>query len=258
MALPTALRLTEHSLVGYRRTWRGSAVSTFLTPILYLLAMGMGLGSLVDRGAGDASLDVTYLQFLGPGLLAATAMQIGVGDSAFPVMAGIEWRKTYHAILATPMRVRDLVLGQLAWIVLRLTLMATWYAVVLALFGIASLTRTILAVPFAVLTGLAFAGPMLGFTARAKDSQALTYVFRFGVVPLFLFSGTFFPVEQLPEAAQPLSRIVPLWHGVQLIRPTVLGTDSAWSPWAHVAVLLAFAAVGATFAVRQMTKRLQP
>ena len=258
MALPHALRFTEHSLVSYRRTWRGTAISTFLTPILYLFAMGMGLGSLVDRGAGDATLEVTYLQFLGPGLLAASAMQTAVGDSSWGVMAGIEWRRTWHAILATPMRVRDVVLGQLAWVVLRLTLMATWYAVVLALFGIAPITRTVLAIPFAILLGLAFAAPMLGFTASVKDSQALTYVFRFGIVPLFLFSGTFFPIEQLPAVVQPFSRAVPLWHGVQLIRPVILDQPTAWSPWAHVGVLIGFIALGLVFAIARMERRLQP
>jgi lipooligosaccharide transport system permease protein len=258
VTLPAALRFTEHELVGYRRVWRGTAVSTFLTPILYLLAMGVGLGTLVDRGAGDAALEVSYLAFLGPGLLAATAMQTGVGDASWPVMAGIEWRKTYHAVLATPMEVHDLVLGRLGWIAIRLTLMATWYAVVLTLFGIAPLTRTLLAVPLAILLGLSFSGPMLAFTASVKNSQALTSVFRFGVIPLFLFSGTFFPIEQLPSAVRPLSRIIPLWHGVQLIRPTVLGTDSAWSPWAHTAVLVAFLAIGTWVAIERMRRRLKP
>jgi len=258
VGLPSALRLAEAEAVAYRRTWRGSAVSTFLTPILYLLAMGLGLGTLVDRGVGEASLDVTYLQFLGPGLLAATAMQMGVAEASWPVMAAIEWRKTYHAILATPMEVRDVVIGHLAWLVVRLTLMAAWYAVVLALFGIASFGRTLMAIPLAILLGLSFAAPMLIFTAWMKGSQGLTHVFRFGVLPMFLFSGTFFPIEQLPGWIQPLSRIIPLWHGVQVIRGVILDQPTAWSPWAHIGVLVACIALGVVFAIRRMERRLRP
>jgi lipooligosaccharide transport system permease protein len=258
VGLPTALRHTEHELVGYRRVWRGSAVSTFLTPILYLVAMGMGLGTLVDRGAGEATLEVSYLAFLGPGLLAATAMQTGVGDAAWPVMAGIEWRKTWHAILATPMGIRDLVLGRLGWISIRLALMAVWYALVLTAFGIAPITRTLLGVPLAILLGLSFSGPMLAFTARSHDGQALTHVFRFGIVPLFLFSGTFFPIERLPDWIEPVSRLIPLWHGVELIRMAVLGWETTWSPWAHAAVLVAFLVAGSALAVRLLERRLKP
>lgn len=253
-----ALRILEAEALHYRRAWRGSVVSTFLTPILYLLAMGMGLGSLVDRGAGTTDLGgITYLAFLGPGLLAASAMQTGAGDAAWPVMAGIKWRKTYLAILATPIRVRDIVLGHLAWIGVRLTVMAVWFAVVLWAFGIAPLWRGLLAVPFALLAGLAFAGPVMAFTATLKDHQGLTHLFRFGLVPLFLFSGTFFPVEQLPDVMEPVAVLTPLWHGVELIRATVLGTSPAWPAAVHTALLVAVLALGTALATRRLQRRLR-
>jgi lipooligosaccharide transport system permease protein len=251
-----ALRIVEAEFLHYRRSWRGSVVSTFLTPVLYLLAMGMGLGTLVDRGAGTAELDVSYLAFLGPGLLAATAMQTGTGDAAWPVMAGIRWRKTYQAILATPVAVRDLVVGHLAWTVLRLTLMALWFAVVLWLFGIAPVARGLLAAVPAVLVGLAFAAPVMAFTATVENERGLTNLFRFGLVPLFLFSGTFFPVAQLPDAIEPLAVVTPLWHGVELVRAAALGTSPALSPIVHLAVIGAFLGVGLALAVRQLSRRM--
>ncbi|MBW3620912.1 MAG: ABC transporter permease [Actinobacteria bacterium] len=251
-----ALRVLEAEALHYRRAWRGSVVSTFLTPILYLLAMGMGLGTLVDRGAGTAELGLPYLEFLGPGLLAATAMQVGAGDAAWPVMAGIKWRRTYDAVLATPVAVRDIVTGHLAFTGLRLTLMATWFAVVLRLFGIAPLPRGLLAVLPAVLAGLAFSAPIMAFTASLKSEQGLTNLFRFGIVPLFLFSGTFFPVEQLPDALEPLAVVTPLWHGVELIRGAAVGFPTAWHPAAHVAVLVGFLTVGLVLAVRRLERRL--
>lgn len=253
-----ALRVFESHWVGYRRTWRGSVVSTFLTPILYLTAMGVGLGTLVDRGVGTADLGVDYLAFLAPGLLAASAMQTGAGDAAWPVMAGIKWRGTFNAILATPITVRDLVVGHLGWVAFRLSLMAVWYAVVITLFGVAPLGRTLLAVPAAVLVGLAFSGPILAYTSTVDDAQGLTNLFRFGLVPLFLFSGTFFPVEQLPDAVEPLAVVTPLWHGAELVRGTALGWTPAWPWWTHVLVLVGFLVVGATLAVRQLERRLQP
>lgn len=252
------LRVVESEAVAYRRTWRGSAISTFLTPILYLAAMGLGLGDLVDRGVGDASLDVSYLQYLAPGLLAATAMQTGAGDAAWPVMAGIKWRKTFDAVLATPVGVRDIVVGHLAWTSVRLTTMAVWYAIVITAFGVAPIWRTLAAVPPAVLVGLAFAGPVMAYTASVDDAQGLTHLFRFGLVPLFLFSGTFFPVEQLPDWIEPLAIATPLWHGAELVRGTVLGWETAWPAWGHVAFLLALLVAGGALATRKLQRRLKP
>ncbi len=253
MAAP-ALRVLEGQLRAYRHTWRGSAISTFLMPILYLSAMGMGLGTLVDRSGGLEGL--TYVQFVGTGLLAASAMQVAASDGMFPVMAGMKWRKTYHAALATPVTHRDLVLGHLGWVVLRLLLASAVYAVVLAVFDVAGIARTILGVGPAVLTGLAFAAPIMALASRLETDYLLSAVFRFGVLPLFLFSGTFFPVERLPEWAQPLAVLTPLWHGVQLTRALVLGAPPALHPVLHVAVLAACFAVGTWLTLGGFRRRL--
>lgn len=253
MAAP-ALRVLEGQIRAYRHTWRGSVISTFVMPVLFLGAMGLGLGRLVE--GGPALEGLTYLQFVGTGLLAASAMQVAASDGSFPVMAGMKWRKTYHAALATPVAARDLAAGHLAWIVVRLVLAAAVYAVVLALFGVAGIGRTVLGVGPALLTGLAFAAPIMAFAARLHSDYGLAALFRFGVMPLFLFSGTFFPVSQLPDWVEPLAVLTPLWHGVQLTRLVTLASPPALHPLVHVAVLLGCFAAGAWLTVRAFERRL--
>jgi len=255
MAL-TTLRVVEAEARVYRRTWRGSVISTFLNPVLFLLAMGVGLGELVDRGAGAATLDLPYLTFLAPGLLAATAMQTAAGDAAYPVMAGIKWRKTYEAALATPLSVFDLVAGHVGWIGIRLTFVTVVYAGIMVLFDATSIVEGLLSVPPAVLTGLAFAAPVMAYTARLRRETGLSNLFRFVIVPLFLFSGTFFPVEQLPDAIEPLAYATPLYHGVSLCRGLALGLDFGVAPAISVAYLVALMLGGGALAVRFMRRRL--
>lgn len=253
-AVSSALRVLEGHLVAYRRTWRGNVVTTFLNPVLFLAAMGLGLGTLVDRGNQLGS--VSYLAFYASGLLAAQAMQTGVGDAAFPVMAGFKWTKSYHSALATPIAVRDLVVGQAAFILLRVALAAFAFALAAAAFGAFPLTSALSALPVALLCGLAYAMPVMAFTASRENETALIGVFRFGLVPMFLLSGTFFPLDQLPTWLQVVARLVPLWHAIELVRAITLADASAW-PWAgHIAYLLLWLVVGAALAPRFFRRRL--
>ncbi|MEE9298051.1 MAG: ABC transporter permease [Acidimicrobiia bacterium] len=249
-------RVVEASARVYRRTWRGSVISTFFNPILYLLAMGVGLGKLVDEGAGTTSLDLPYLTFLAPGLLAATAMMTGAGDASWPVMAGIKWRKTYEAVLATPVGVGDLVIGHLSWVGVRLVFVTVVYSGVMTAFGATTVAEGLLSIPPAVLTGLGFAAVITAYTARLKDEQGLAALFRFAVMPLFLFSGTFFPLDQLPAWAQPVAAATPLYHGVSLCRGLALGTGFEVHPAVSVAYLVAMVTLGTILAIRLMARRL--
>lgn len=249
-------RVVEASARVYRRTWRGSVISTFFNPILYLLAMGVGLGQLVDEGTGSASLGIEYLTFLAPGLLAATAMMTGAGDASWPVMAGIKWRKTYEAVLATPVGVPELMIGHLSWVGIRLLFVTVVYSGVMTAFGATTVVEGALAVPPAVLTGLAFSAVVTGYTARLKDEQGLSALFRFAIMPLFLFSGTFFPISQLPDWMEPLAFATPLWHGVELTRAAALGIESALPTIVHAGVLVSFAAVFSLLSVRILDGRL--
>ncbi len=256
MTLAHSGRVVEASARVYRRTWRGSVISTFFNPILYLLAMGVGLGRLVDDGTGIAALEMPYLTFLAPGLLAATAMMTGAGDASWPVMAGIKWRKTYDAILATPVGVPDLVIGHLSWVGIRLIFVTVVYSGVMTVFGATTIAQGVLAIPPAVLTGLGFAAIVTAYTARLKDEQGLSALFRFAIMPLFLFSGTFFPIEQLPGWVQPIAYATPLYHGVSLCRGLALGADFAVQPIYSIAYLLGMLLLGTILATRAMRKRL--
>ncbi len=256
MTVVGSLRVVEAGARVYRRTWRGSVISTFLNPILYLLAMGIGLGELVDEGSGGASLDLPYLTFLAPGLLAAAAMQTGAGDASYPVMAGIKWRKTYEATLSTPIGVPELLFGHLGWVTVRLTFVSVVFAAIMTLFGATSAVEGMLAVPPAVLTGLAFSSLVTAYTAKLKNEMGLAAMFRFAIVPLFLFSGTFFPIEQLPDYVEPLAYITPLWHGVELCRGLALGLEYTVHPLISVSYLVVLIAVGAVLGVMTLRRRL--
>jgi lipooligosaccharide transport system permease protein len=264
LAPPTGLggpaRVFEHRLVLYLKTFRASIFSSFLTPILFLAAMGLGLGAYVDDSSNQALGGVPYLVFLAPGLLVATCMQTAAFESTFPIMAGLVWSRVYHAMYATPIRGSDVALGNLAWIGFRLLLVATIFTIVIVLFGAATSPLIILAVPVAALTGLAFAAPIAAFAATQRTPEKFAAIFRFGITPLFLFSGTFYPVESLPAVVQPLAWLTPLYHGVVLARGLSLGTIGVAPtiPLAlvHLAVILGFIVVGAFFAVRLISAKL--
>ena len=250
-------RAYEHMFMLYRRTWRGSLFNSFLSPVLFLLAMGIGLGTFIDdRGA--TALGVPYLQFLAPGLLASTVMQTASFESTFPVIGGMVWNRRYHAMHATPLRPADIALGQLAWVATRLTIVATIFVAVIVAFGAARSPLILLAIPVATLTGMAFSAPIAAFASTQDEMTKFNALFRFGITPLFLFSGTFFPIEQLPAFVQPLAWVTPLWHGVDLARSLSLGTvgDAPLLMLVHLLVLLAFIVGGVLAALWTFRRRL--
>ncbi len=254
-----ALRVVEARARTYRHVWKASVFSNFVNPILFLAAMGLGLGSLVDRSAGATTLGgASYLAFLAPGLLAATAMLTGAGEGAFPVMAGIKWTKTFHAALSTPIGNADLVIGHLMWVALRLVMVAAAFAVVTVAFGAMTIGAALLTVPAAVLGGLAFTSATTAYAAFLHNDMGLTLMFRFAITPMFLFSGTFFPITQLPGWMQPLAYAVPLWHGVELARNWALSLPFQVHPAIHVGYLVAWVVVGAMLAIRFFERRLTP
>lgn len=251
-----AVRSLQSWAYRYKRTWRGSAVSSVLQPVLFLAAMGLGLGSLVNRGHATSLGGVTYLVFLAPALLAAAAMQTAVMESSWPVMAAVKWLMTYDAMLATPLRVRDLLAGHLTWIGLRVLMVCTVFLAVMAAFGAIESPEAIFLIPAGVLTGMAFAAPVAAFAVTLERDSGLTALFRFGVMPMFLFSGTFFPVSQLPAALRVLAYITPLWHGVDLCRHLALGEATLLGSLGHVAYLLAWFFVGCRVALSTYSRRL--
>ena len=245
-------RVLEARLLAARRTLRIAITSALLNPLLYLVAMGLGIGAVADPAAAEALPGGSYLAFLAPGLLVASAMQLAASEALWPVMVGLEWHRTYHAAVATPLRPIDVVLGNLAFVLVRAALAGLLIALVIALLGAAPLGGAVAAVGVAVLVAGAFAAPIAAFTAQVRSHPAMTALMRFGIVPLFLFSGTFFPIDRLPGALQAIAPISPLWHGAELARLAALGEATAWAPGWHAAILLALIVVGAALAERPM------
>ncbi len=244
-------------LVNYRRTWRGSIYSSVLGPVLYLSAMGLGLGSLVDSHGTGSLGQVSYLTFLAPGLMAATAMQTAVGESLYPVFAAVKWQQTYQAAASTPLRPGDIYRGHVLFTAMRLAMNMVIFLAIMAAFGTARSVWVLAALPVAVLTGLAFATPLDAFAVtREKNDQAFSVIFRFGMIPMFLFSGTFFPITQLPAWIRPLAYVTPLWHGVVLCRSLSLGTADWAGALGHVAYLVAVVLIGLAAGQRTYRRRL--
>ncbi len=251
-----ALRVYEHHVLVYRRTWRGSLFTSFLNPVLFLAAMGLGLGSLVDANNPTGVGGTAYLTFLAPGLLAATAMQTAAFESTYPIMAGLRWMKTYDAMVTTPITSRGVVLGQVLWVTTRIFLVTSVFSLVMIAFGAVSVPGALIALPFAVATGLAFAAPLQAFAATQRNDTRFTAIFRFGITPLFIFSGTFFPISQLPDLIEPMAWLTPLFHGVGLTRGAALGTLQPLLAVVHLGVLGLFIGLGVALSFVTFRRKL--
>jgi lipooligosaccharide transport system permease protein len=249
------LRKLEYSLFVYRRIWRGTSFGTIVSPVLYLTAMGVALGSLVPTMTDFGG--VPYLVFIAPGLMGAQAMQTGTQESSWPLFAGFKWNKSFEAMIATPQGVRDIVIGHLYWLIVRLGIVTGIFLIVAFLFGALMSPTAVFAWPAAILTGVAFGMPMAAWTASRKTEQSFAFIFRFIITPLFLFSGTFFPVSQLPDAIEWIAWLTPLFHGVALTRSLAIGQDlDPLILFIHVAYLVTFAAIGTVLAFRTFRRRL--
>jgi lipooligosaccharide transport system permease protein len=255
IGLRPALPLVAYNSVVFRRDWKSSAFLYVVSPLLFLSSMGLGLGGLVGRSRGTID-GVTYLQFLAPGLIATTAMQTASADMTFPIMSRLVWNKTYEAMLNTPARVRDLITGELFWLSLRLLGVAALFFCVAVCFGAGRTPTAPLAIPVAALTGLAFGAPVFAFSATQSGDNGFNALNRFVVLPLFLLSGSFFPLSQLPLFLQAIAWALPTSHGVEVCRTLFLGHLGGAATIGHLLVLIAYAVVGVGFARVTLTRRL--
>ena len=251
------LAVFTYFLTVYKRTWRGSIIGRFLSPLFFLLAMGIGLGSLVDDRVGGVE-GLPYLQFVVPAIVATQTMWVAMGESTYQVLGYIKWNMGYHAMLATPMTVRDVLRGHFLAVAAHLTTATAIFMAVASLFGGFGSVAAVFCLPIAILTGMAFATPIFAFTARQEGDDGFNILFRWVVTPLMLFSGTFFPVDQLPGWMQPIAWATPLWHGVEACRAVATG-GVVWAPFVgHLLVLAVYVAVGWWLAERSFAKRLVP
>jgi lipooligosaccharide transport system permease protein len=255
-AMPV-VHLLERELRVFTKLWHAFAFSTFVMPALFLAAMGVGLGGMVDDRPG-AVAGLSYLHFVTPGLLVAAAMQQAAGESMWPVLGGVKWDNRFAGMIATPVGPLDVYACLVAYVAIRTTASVTAFLLVAwALGGLVS-PWAVLALPAAVLCATAIATPVSAWAVTQESDAPFAMAMRLGVMPLFLFSGTFFPVSTLPHALRPFAWLSPLWHGVELARHATTG-DAAWgADGLHVAFLVAFAAAGAVWGGRNFVRRLTP
>ena len=249
------LRIVERNVLAYRRSWL-IFVAGFLEPMLFLLAIGIGVGELAGDVSGPGGQAIPYDVFVAPGLLAVSAMNGVVFDATFNFFFKFKYARTYDAMLATPVGVRDVTRGELSWTLVRSGIYATGFLVTMVALGLVESWWAVLAVPAALLIGYGFAGA--GFAATTFMRSFIDFDFiNVAILPLFLFSGTFFPLSQYPAALEAIVRITPLYQGVAIERALILG-DLDWTLLVHAAYLLAMGAIGMRVATRRMGRLLQP
>lgn len=256
-----ALLVVESYWTWYRRNWRATLVSSVVQPLLFLLAFGVGFGSLVNGGGRAAAVlgGVPYLVYLAPALLAVAAVQTAVLESTYPVLSGFKWHRVYWAMTASPITPEQAAMGHLCWIVARLASSGAVYVAVIAAFGGVQGVGITVSWLVATLCGAAFAALVMALAASvAAEAAPFNVLFRFVVIPMTLFAGTFFPVSQLPVWVRPLAWLTPLWHGTELARDAALGTLTLLPALGHLGYLLALLAVGVGLVRWRFRVRLTP
>ncbi|MDQ3312256.1 MAG: ABC transporter permease [Actinomycetota bacterium] len=258
MSTPAAVRYWEGELTVYKRIWFSNVLGSFVQPMLYLLGIGVGVGSLIDDGGGStASLGgVPYVAFFAPAILAEATMMLCAQDSLWPVMDGFMWSYRYRSAAATPLGSNDLVAGIGLWHATRSLIAASGVAVALLLFDDTRSWGLVPAIGFAVLTGLAFTMPISAWSASRESDKSFPAIMRFGILPMFLFGGAFYPVSELPGWLRPAAYATPLYHGIELCRRSVIETLTWERGLIHVGALVGFIVIGTLLCRRVFAKRL--
>ncbi|HEX7307713.1 ABC transporter permease [Lentzea sp.] len=244
----------EKSWTWYRRNWRATAVSSFLTPVLFLVALGLGFGSQVQSTALIGG--VPYLQYLAPALVVVSAVQGATFESTFPVMSQFMWQKSFVAMVATPITPAQVLYSQVMWIGSQLLVRAAVFVGIAFALGAAAGPGILLAIPLATLAGLAFSAPLVAYSATLEKPDAFNNIFRFVLMPMTLFTGAFFPVSQLPQWLLPVVWLTPSWHGIELARGLTFGTMGVLPALGHIAYLGALVAAGVALGVKFFHRRL--
>jgi lipooligosaccharide transport system permease protein len=251
------LRVWEYLLRSWRPYFFASLSESIGAPVLYLLAMGLGLGSLVDRHGSAALGGVSYLDYIAPALLASAALQIAIGEASYSTFSRFKWSRVWWGIVSVPVTPAQIADAQNLFIATRLTVASTMYYLVLLIFGAAGGPAGLLMVPVAVLCAMACASLVVALSAKMDDEGGkFNLLFRFGVIPMTLFSASFFPIDRLPWAVRWLAIVSPLWHGNELARDAALGTGSPAAVLGHLAYLLVLLVLGLWLSRRYFRRRL--
>ncbi len=250
-----AQRLIERNMLVYKRAWM-ILVSGFFEPVFYLLSLGIGMGRLVGEVAGPGGTTVSYAAFVAPALLAASAMNGAVFEATINIFMKLRYGKIYDAILATPLRPWDIAIGEITWSLLRGVLYSTGFVVVMAAMGLVATPLAILAIPAAILIGFAFGAAGMAASTFMRSWQDFDLVMLF-LLPLFLFSATFYPLDVYPPALRALVQLSPLYHGVELVRAFTLSSFDL-GIIGHVTYLIAIGSAGLMVAGRRLRALLNP
>ena len=248
-----SLRLVERNLYVYKHGWL-VLLSGFFEPLFYLLSIGFGLGALIGTIPGPGGVEIPYQLFVAPALLATASMQGAINESTFNFFFKLNYDKTFSSILATPLSAGDIAVGELIWALIRGGLYALGFMVVLVVLGLVVSPWVVLAVPAALLVGFAFGAVGMAATSFMKTWQDFDLI-QLVILPLFLFSATFYPIETYPDVLRVIVQLTPLYQGVDLIRALTIG---AISPilLVHVVYLLVMGFAGLYVVSRRLDKLL--
>jgi lipooligosaccharide transport system permease protein len=247
------LRLVERNVFVYRRTWI-VLLSGFFEPLFYLVGIGFGLGRLVGDVTGPGGVTIPYQLFVAPALLASSSMNGAITEATFNFYFKLNYNKTFESILSTPVSPADITIGELVWALIRGGLYAIGFLGVMIVLGLAVSPWVVLAVPAALLVGFAFGAAGMAATSFMRTWQDFDLI-QLVILPLFLLSGTFFPLEVYPEPLRIVVQLTPLYHGVDLIRSLAVG---AIGPHilVHVGYLVAMGAIGMLIVSRRLDRLL--
>ena len=255
IATRRAVRIVERNALAYRRMWY-VFLAGFFEPILFLLSIGVGVGHLVGKLPGPHGKLFPYQEYVAPGMMAAAAMNGSVLDTTFNFFVKFKYLGTYDTMLATPLGILDLAYGEVLWGFLRGAIYAGAFLLTMVAMGLVPSGWAALAVPGSVLIGFAFGGIGLASTTWMRSFVDFDFV-NLALVPLFLFSATFFPLSRYPGGLQAVVRVTPLYQGVALERSLVLG-DITWSLIPHAFYLVVIGWIGIRVAARRLGGLLQP
>ncbi|MGI9608387.1 MAG: ABC transporter permease [Acidimicrobiales bacterium] len=260
MSTPAALRVANREFVLYRRVWRQNVTGALVQPLLYLLGVGLGIGSLVDDGADSAELlgGASYFGFYATALLSTTAMFIAGQEALWQTMNGFHWDNAYRAMVATPIRPRDVATGMVLRFAGRAGVGSLGVAIVLLFFDETRSWGLFAAVPVGIMCGLAFAMPLAAWTSTRMTDNSFPAILRFVLTPMFLFGGAFYPIDQLPAVIRPVAWVTPLWHAIELCRGAILGGLGSGLAVLHLTVLVLYVVGGWWVCTITFRRRLWP
>jgi len=248
-----SMRLIERNLLVYKHGWL-IILSGFFEPLFYLLSIGFGLGALIGTIPGPGGVPISYQLFVAPALLASSSMNGAISESTFNFFFKLNYNKTFSAILSTPLSPGDVAVGELTWALIRGGLYAIGFMVVMVFLGLVVSPWVVLAVPAALLLGFAFGAVGMAATSFMKTWQDFDLI-QLVILPLFLFSATFYPIETYPETLRVIVQLTPLYQGVDLIRSLTVGAISPVLLF-HVAYLLVMGFAGLFVVSRRLDKLL--